>query len=58
MVEKNKLTDIKRADQDRRTELAMLDLLVKKYPKETVEKARRLSQTQGKRRGKSLVFRE
>jgi len=33
----NKLTDIKKAEQDRRDELAMLDLLIKKYPKETAE---------------------
>ncbi len=34
----NKLTDIKKAEQDRRTELAMLGLLMEKYPKETREK--------------------
>ena len=30
----NKLTDIKKAEQDRRTELAMLGLLMEKYPRE------------------------
>ncbi len=34
----DKLTDIKKAEQDRRTELAMLGLLMEKYPKETREK--------------------
>ncbi len=41
MVEKNKITDIKKADQDRRTELAMMGLLIDKYPKEAVEKTRK-----------------
>ena len=42
MVEKNKLTDIKKVEQDRRTELAMLGLLIEKYPREAKEKTRRL----------------
>ena len=38
----NKLTDIKKTEQDRRTELAMLGLLMEKYPKEAEKKAREL----------------
>ncbi len=34
----NKLTDIKKAEQDRRTELAMLGLLMEKYPREAEKK--------------------
>lgn len=46
----NKLTDIKKQEQTRRTELTMLELLIEKYPREAKEKARRLSneQTSGK----------
>ncbi len=38
----NKLTDIKKAEQYRRTELAMLGLLIEKYPREAQKKVREL----------------
>ena len=38
----NKLTDVKKAEQERRTELAMLGLLIEKYPREAKEKTRKL----------------
>ena len=39
----NKLTDIKKQEQDRRTELAMLGLLIEKYAREATEKTRKVS---------------
>ncbi len=39
----NKLTDIKKAEQDRRTELNMLSLLLARYPNEAREKLRKSS---------------
>lgn len=39
----NKLTDIKKAEQDRRTELAMLGSLIEKYPRKARQKTRNLS---------------
>ncbi len=55
----NKLTDIKKAEQDRRTELAMLGLLIEKYPNEAAEKIRRKSRRQSVEESeKPLVLRE
>lgn len=55
----NKLTDTKRAEQDRRTKLAMMYLLMQEHPREAVEKARKLTLNKPHRTAeKSLVLRE
>lgn len=38
----NKLSDTKKQEQDRRTELAMLALLIEKYPREARAKINKL----------------
>ncbi len=43
----SKISDIKRAEQARRTELGMLDLLMNKYPIEAEKKMRKLKPTFG-----------
>ena len=42
MAEEDKVTDTRKAEQMRRTELAMLGLLIEKYPREAKEKTHRL----------------
>jgi hypothetical protein len=54
----NKLTDIKRAERKRRTELGMLDLLIDTYPAEAQQKMRqKFDRKQPPTLEKSLVFR-
>jgi hypothetical protein len=44
MADKNKLTDTQKADQMRRTKLAMMYLLMEEYPREAKEKTRKFGQ--------------
>ncbi len=54
----NKSTDTKQADQARRTELAMLVLLIDRFPKEARQKVRQKFDTkQMQTVEKTLVFR-
>lgn len=55
----NKLTDIKQAEQTRRTELAMMGLLMDRYPEQARAKLRKgMANKNAVNIGKTLVFKD
>jgi len=52
----NELTDLKRAEEERRAEITMMYIFMDRYPKQAQERCRKTAQTGERKALKSIAF--